>query len=100
MEGCENTQNILVWVLLLQVLLRSHVVKASQVSNPQVDILLISVRAPLTVDCEVKCMCHSDLCVPHAGGCYKSLLQNFVLQSMVLLSLRTPFELQQVLNNL
>lgn len=46
------------------------------------------------------CGCNSDLCVPHAGGGYESLLQSLVLQSTVLLlPLRAPLQLQQVLNN-
>lgn len=46
------------------------------------------------------CGCNSDLRVPHAGGCYESLLQSLVLQSTVLLlPLRAPLQLQQVLNN-
>lgn len=43
----------------------------------------------------------SDLRVSHAGGCNESLLQSFALQSAVLLaSLGTPFQIQQVLDNL
>lgn len=46
------------------------------------------------------CGCNSDLCVSHAGGCYESLLQSLVLHSTVLLlPLRAPLQLQQVLNN-
>lgn len=46
-------------------------------------------------------VCQTDLCVTHAGACYESLLQSFVLQSAVLLlPLCTPFQLQQVLDNL
>lgn len=46
-------------------------------------------------------VCLSDLCVSHAGGCYQSLLQSFVLQSAVLLRpLTTPFQLQQVLDDI
>lgn len=46
------------------------------------------------------CTRQTDLCVSHAGGCYQSLLQSFVLQSVVLLlPLSTPLELQQVLDN-
>ena len=45
-------------------------------------------------------MCDSNLCVPHAGGCNESLLQSLVLQSTVLLlPLRAPLQLQQVLDN-
>lgn len=42
----------------------------------------------------------SHLCVSHAGCRYQSLLQSFVLQSTILLlALRAPLQLQQVLNN-
>lgn len=47
------------------------------------------------------CASESDLSVSHAGRRYQSLLQSFVLQSTVLLlPLTTPFQLQQVLDNL
>lgn len=43
----------------------------------------------------------SDLRVSHTACCYQSLLQGFVLQSAVLLlSISTPLQLQQVLDNL
>ena len=46
-------------------------------------------------------MCPSDLCVSHAGGCYQGLLEGLVLQTAVLLlALRAPFQLQQVLDDL
>lgn len=47
------------------------------------------------------CECESYQRVSHAGGCNESLLQSFVLQNAVLLvSLSSPFQIQQILNNL
>lgn len=61
----------------------------------------VDFRHSQTCACVCESVCQSDLRVSHAGGCNESLLQSFALQSAVLLvSLGTPFQIQQVLDNL
>lgn len=58
------------------------------------DLLFLCVRGMVRVDCVSSKIhvCQLHLCVSHAGSCYESLLQSFVLQSAVLLlPLSTPF---------